>query len=416
MDRVYMTFVQVDDRVGRLADERVADAVARAVLRRHLLSADVAMGTARLRRGPRGDCARLARRARQGRSSPRRPSSSACALWASAGGNPVVPGDRRAGRRGRTSSPRRSTRGAAGSATRRSFRGRASCCSCCASTRRTGDETARDMVLVTLRAMALGGMRDHIGGGFHRYSVDGDWRVPHFEKMLYDQAQLVLAYVEAAQLTGDPFFADVAADTLAYVRRDLRRSRRRLLFGRGRRQRPAGAGRRVRHRTRAKGRSTSGGTRKSARRSAPMRTSSACASASCRTATRRSIRRTSSRTRICSIPRGRSTTSHRRPAGRPTGGGGAGARAGGAAARVRSGRPRPHLDDKVLTAWNGLMIAAFARAGRVLDGRRRLRGGRAARPRRSSASTCGTPTIRRCCAGTAKGEAGVEATPRTMRT
>ena len=102
------------------------------------------------------------------------------------------------------------------------------------------------MVLVTLRAMALGGMRDHLGGGFHRYSVDGDWRVPHFEKMLYDQAQLVLAYVEAAQLTGDPFFADVAADTLAYVRRDLRRSRRRLLFGRGRRQRAAGAGERSR--------------------------------------------------------------------------------------------------------------------------------------------------------------------------
>ena len=58
------------------------------------------------------------------------------------------------------------------------------------------------MVLVTLRAMALGGMRDHVGGGFHRYSVDGDWRVPHFEKMLYDQAQLVLAYVEAAQAVG----------------------------------------------------------------------------------------------------------------------------------------------------------------------------------------------------------------------
>ena len=53
------------------------------------------------------------------------------------------------------------------------------------------------MALRTLRAMALGGMRDHIGGGFHRYSVDGDWRVPHFEKMLYDQAQLVLAYLEA---------------------------------------------------------------------------------------------------------------------------------------------------------------------------------------------------------------------------
>ena len=51
--------------------------------------------------------------------------------------------------------------------------------------------------------MALGGMRDHIGGGFHRYSVDAEWRVPHFEKMLYDQAQLVLAYLEAAQASGD---------------------------------------------------------------------------------------------------------------------------------------------------------------------------------------------------------------------
>src|SRR5215212_3287609 len=57
------------------------------------------------------------------------------------------------------------------------------------------------MVRQTLRAMALGGMRDHIGGGFHRYSVDTEWRVPHFEKMLYDQAQLVLAYLETAQAT-----------------------------------------------------------------------------------------------------------------------------------------------------------------------------------------------------------------------
>jgi len=86
---------------------------------------------------------------------------------------------------------------------------------------RTGSADARDMVLVTLRAMALGGMRDHVGGGFHRYSVDGNWRIPHFEKMLYDQAQLVLAYLEAAQASGDRFFAEVAEDTLAYVQRDL---------------------------------------------------------------------------------------------------------------------------------------------------------------------------------------------------
>src|SRR5688572_24706494 len=86
---------------------------------------------------------------------------------------------------------------------------------------RTGDGRAREMVLTTLRGMALGGVRDHIGGGFHRYSVDGDWRVPHFEKMLYDQAQLVLAYLEAAQVSRDPFYAQIAEDTLQYVRREM---------------------------------------------------------------------------------------------------------------------------------------------------------------------------------------------------
>ena len=88
--------------------------------------------------------------------------------------------------------------------------------------RTTGSDTAaKDMVLRTLRAMALGGMRDHIGGGFHRYSVDAAWRVPHFEKMLYDQAQLVLAFVEGAQVSGDPFYAEVAEDTLRYVMREM---------------------------------------------------------------------------------------------------------------------------------------------------------------------------------------------------
>ena len=86
---------------------------------------------------------------------------------------------------------------------------------------RTVDTEARDMALRTLRAMALGGMRDHIGGGFHRYSVDANWRVPHFEKMLYDQAQIVVALLEAAQVAGDPFYAEVAEDTLLYVRREM---------------------------------------------------------------------------------------------------------------------------------------------------------------------------------------------------
>ena len=86
---------------------------------------------------------------------------------------------------------------------------------------RAGQADLRDIALRTLRAMAQGGMRDHIGGGFHRYSVDAAWRVPHFEKMLYDQAQLVLAFAEAAQASGDAFYADVAEDTLCYVLREM---------------------------------------------------------------------------------------------------------------------------------------------------------------------------------------------------
>ena len=69
--------------------------------------------------------------------------------------------------------------------------------------------------------MAAGGMRDHLGGGFHRYSVDEFWHVPHFEKMLYDQAQLAVAFLEAWQLTHDEFFASIAREVLEYVLRDM---------------------------------------------------------------------------------------------------------------------------------------------------------------------------------------------------
>jgi hypothetical protein len=86
---------------------------------------------------------------------------------------------------------------------------------------RGGDANARRIAVATLEAMAGGGMRDHIGGGFHRYSVDAAWRVPHFEKMLYDQAQLVLAYLEAGQAAGAGALLQVAEDTIEYVRRDM---------------------------------------------------------------------------------------------------------------------------------------------------------------------------------------------------
>src|SRR5437867_5363141 len=96
------------------------------------------------------------------------------------------------------------------------------------------------MALFTLRKMAAGGMHDHIGGGFHRYSVDRYWHVPHFEKMLYDQAQLAVAYLDALQILRDPHlnplpgqgeadarapvrveFESVARDILDYVARDM---------------------------------------------------------------------------------------------------------------------------------------------------------------------------------------------------
>ncbi len=87
--------------------------------------------------------------------------------------------------------------------------------------RRSGNPDALRMVRKTLEAMAAGGMYDQIGGGFHRYSTDARWLVPHFEKMLYDNGQLVVAYLEAYQATADPSYAAVARDILRYVGREM---------------------------------------------------------------------------------------------------------------------------------------------------------------------------------------------------
>jgi uncharacterized protein YyaL (SSP411 family) len=225
---------------------------------------------------------------------------------------------------------------------------------------------AMEMTVKTLRGMANGGMRDHIGGGFHRYSVDADWRVPHFEKMLYDQAQLTLAYVEAAQLTGESFYADVAADTLTYVRRDL---------------------------TAAEGGFYSAEDADSvppehAHEPAPHKSEGAFYIWSYdEVAEALGADADIVRMHYGMLPDGnapfdpQSEFTHKnllhtarsiediaaltgRRAGEVED---ALTRARPALLSVRSTRPRPHLDDKILTAWNGLMIAAFARAGRVLD-------------------------------------------------
>ena len=86
---------------------------------------------------------------------------------------------------------------------------------------RTNEAAAGEMALHTLRAMGEGGLFDQLGGGFHRYSVDQKWLVSHFEKMLYDQAQLISSYIDAYRITRDPFYADIARRTCDYVLRDM---------------------------------------------------------------------------------------------------------------------------------------------------------------------------------------------------
>src|SRR5439155_18879347 len=87
---------------------------------------------------------------------------------------------------------------------------------------RGGDTGAREALLFTFRKMAAGGVYDQLGGGFHRYSVDDHWAVPHFEKMLYDNALLVGLALDLARLTGEGWLRDVANETIAYLLREMR--------------------------------------------------------------------------------------------------------------------------------------------------------------------------------------------------
>lgn len=86
---------------------------------------------------------------------------------------------------------------------------------------RTGEREALALVELTLRKMAAGGIYDQLGGGFHRYSTDAVWLVPHFEKMLYDNAQLARVYLAAFQLTAEPLYRRVVEETLDYVLREM---------------------------------------------------------------------------------------------------------------------------------------------------------------------------------------------------
>jgi uncharacterized protein YyaL (SSP411 family) len=232
---------------------------------------------------------------------------------------------------------------------------------------RTGDPVARDMVLRTLWAMALGGMRDHIGGGFHRYSVDGNWRVPHFEKMLYDQAQLVLAYLEAAQVSGDPFYAQIAEDTLQYVAREMTSPEGGFYSAEDADSLPPEraadpAARKMEGAFYiwpiAEVRSLLGDDSAVFERRYGLLPDGNAPFDPQHEFTGKNLLYTARG--IAEI----ATELGREPADVAA----SLTRARLALFQARAARPRPYLDDKVLAGWNGLMIAAFARAGRVLAG------------------------------------------------
>jgi uncharacterized protein len=223
------------------------------------------------------------------------------------------------------------------------------------------------MVTDTLKAMALGGMRDHVGGGFHRYSVDAEWRVPHFEKMLYDQAQLALAYLEAAQATGEDFYATVAEDTLGYVMRVLTDPLGGFYSAEDADSLPPGsedqsAARKVEGAfyvwTDAEIERVLGPDAPVARQRFGIEPDGNAPHDPQGEFRGQNLLYVSQSMEDIAARTGRSPGDVVAALGRIR------AKLGAA----RAARPRPHLDDKILTAWNGLMIAAFARAARVLAG------------------------------------------------
>ncbi len=220
------------------------------------------------------------------------------------------------------------------------------------------------MLEKTLTAMAHGGLHDHLGGGFHRYSVDAYWHVPHYEKMLYDQAQLAISYLEAWQITGRDLFREALMGVLRYVERDMRSPEGGFysaedadsLLKEGDAEKHEGAFYTWTHREivallppeveRAfsfhywirpggNARPESDPLGELAGRNTPCVMHSVDETATaCGTTAAVVTERLAEALEVLKTARAR--------------------------------RPRPHLDDKILVSWNGLMISAFARAGGAL--------------------------------------------------
>ncbi|MDQ5979977.1 MAG: Thioredoxin protein [Verrucomicrobiota bacterium] len=212
-----------------------------------------------------------------------------------------------------------------------------------------GREALR-LALATLREMGRRAIHDQVGGGFHRYTTDAAWQVPHFEKMLGDQAQLALAYLSAYQITREPEFAEVARATLDFVQRELAGTEGGFLSALDA-ESPVVAGR-------------------SEKREGAYYTWTQAELSVLLGADAPLLAYFGVTTEGNAGPEfaGLNTLGARRPPDDPAD---PEFRAALASARprllsARSQRPRPHCDDKVITAWNGLMISAFARGAQVL--------------------------------------------------
>jgi uncharacterized protein YyaL (SSP411 family) len=231
---------------------------------------------------------------------------------------------------------------------------------------RTGQDDVRELALETLRAMALGGMRDHLGGGFHRYSVDAAWRVPHFEKMLYDQAQLTLACLDASQASGEGFYASVAEDTLAYVRRDMTHADGAFYSAEDADSiPPEQAGSSGAHKSEGAFYIWSeseidallGNDAQIVKLRFGIQPGGNAPFDPQNEFSDKNLLYTALPIADIAERTGRSVDEVVQVLGRSR----------QILFEARARRPRPHLDDKILTAWNGLMIAASARAARVLE-------------------------------------------------
>ncbi len=231
-----------------------------------------------------------------------------------------------------------------------------------------GGRHALEMDLFTLRKMAAGGIHDHLGGGFHRYSVDAYWHVPHFEKMLYDQAQLAVAYLDAFQITSEPLFEAVARDILDYVHLDMTAKmggffsaedadsvvpgsddsvHKKIAEGafyvwsKDEIDAALGADAEVfnfHYTVKAEGNVPSGGDPHG-----EFTGKNILIELGDLAQTAKHVGKSEGEVREI-LGKSRRTLF-----------------------AIRSKRPRPHLDDKIITAWNGLMISAFARAAQVLN-------------------------------------------------